>query len=159
MRFRLSPLVLAFCALAIALAQDRSDSSKVLALEKERNTAYKGGDVARMNTLLVDDFIITIEGGGTFSKSGYIAFNGNSTVQVDVSEMSDIKVRVHGSTAAVTGAYHEKGTAQGKSYVSRPFYRCVDESGGAMATPRLTVQYSCQAVATTFVLISAVGGG
>jgi ketosteroid isomerase-like protein len=116
MKFRLSLLVLAFCALGIAVAQERSDSSKILTLEKDWNTAYKGGDVARMNTLLADDFIITIEDGRTFSKSGYIAFNGNSTVRVDVSEMSDLKIRVHGNSAVVTGAYHEKGTAQGKPY-------------------------------------------
>jgi ketosteroid isomerase-like protein len=114
MKSRLSQLVLVFCALGIALAQDKADSSKILTLEQDWNTAYKGGDVTRMNSLLADDFIITIEDGRTFSKSGYIALNGNSTVHVEVSEMSDVKVRVHGNTAVVTGAYHEKGTAQGK---------------------------------------------
>ena len=34
----------------------------------------------------------------------------------DVSQMSDLKVRVHGSVAIVTGAYYEKGTSKGKSY-------------------------------------------
>jgi ketosteroid isomerase-like protein len=116
MTFKMSPLVLVFCTLGIAFAQDRSDSSKILTLEKDWNTAYKGGDVARMNTLLADDFLITIEDGRTFSKSGYIALNGNSTVHVEVSEMSDLKVRMHGNTAVVTGAYHEKGMAQGKPY-------------------------------------------
>lgn len=101
----------------IAFAQERSDSSKILALENEWNTAYKQGNVTRMNTLLADDFIITIEDGRTFSKSGYIALNGNSTVKVEVSEMSDLRARVHGNTAAiVTGAYHEKGVSQGKPY-------------------------------------------
>jgi len=33
-----------------------------------------------MNTLLADDFIITVEDGSTFSKSGYIAHYGDSTV-------------------------------------------------------------------------------
>ena len=116
MTFRMSLLVIAFCALGIAFAQDRSDSSKILTLEKNWNTAYKEGDVARMNTLLADDFIITLEDGRTFSKSGYIALNGNSTVHVEVSEMSDLKVRMSGNTAVVTGAYHEKGIAQGKPY-------------------------------------------
>jgi len=116
MKFKLSLLLFAFWASGIALAQDRSESSKILTLERDWNSAYKGGDVSRMNTLLADDFIITIEDGRTFSKSGYIALNGNSTVHVDVSEMSDLKVRAHGNTAVVTGAYHEKGTAQGKSY-------------------------------------------
>lgn len=103
----------------IALAQNSSEavSGKIVALEREWNAAYKAGDVAKMNSLLADDFIITIEDGRTFSKSGYIALNGNSTVRVDVSDMTDLKVRMHGnSIAVVTGAYHEKGTSQNKPY-------------------------------------------
>jgi hypothetical protein len=47
-----------------------------------------------MNTLLADDFIITVEDGSTFSKSGYIAHYGDSTVHVEISDMSDLKVRI-----------------------------------------------------------------
>jgi ketosteroid isomerase-like protein len=103
----------------IAFTQNSSEavSAKIVALEREWNAAYKAGDVAKMNSLLADDFIITIEDGRTFSKSGYIALNGNSTVRVDVSDMTDLKVRMHGnSIAVVTGAYHEKGTSQNKPY-------------------------------------------
>lgn len=112
------PLVLALYSPLFGFAQERADpaSLKILALEKEWNIAYKRGDVEKMDSLLADDFIITIEDGRTFSKSGYIALNGNSTVRVDVSEMSDLKVRVHGNTAVVTGAYREKGTDKGKPY-------------------------------------------
>ncbi len=118
MKVRKSLLVLAVCALgftAANAAHESSLSSKILSLEREWNTAYKQGDVARMDSLLADDFIITVEDGRTFSKSGYIALNG-STVHVDVSEMSDLKVRMHGDTVAVvTGAYHEKGSDKGKA--------------------------------------------
>jgi ketosteroid isomerase-like protein len=83
------------------------------------NAAYDRGDIATMNTLLADDFIITVEDGSTFSKSGYIAHYGDSTVHVEISDMSDLKVRMHGKTAVVTGAYHEKGTSKGKPYEYR----------------------------------------
>jgi ketosteroid isomerase-like protein len=33
--------------------------------------------------------------------------------------MSDLRVRMHGKTAVVTGAYHEKGTSKGKPYEYR----------------------------------------
>lgn len=116
MKLRMSlPLILLSCMI-VAFAQDSSDA-KILALEKDWNTAYKRGDVATMNGLLCDDFIITIEDGRTFSKAGYIALNGNSSVHVEVSDMSDLRVRKHGNTAAVvTGIYHEKGVSQGKPY-------------------------------------------
>ena len=69
---------------------------------------YERGDIATMGSLLADDFIITVDDGSTFSKAGYIAHNGDSTVQVKKSEMTDLKVRMHDNAAVVTGAYHEK---------------------------------------------------
>lgn len=72
-----------------------------------------------MNALLADDFIITVEDGSRLSKPGYIAHSGDSTVRVEKSEMSDLKVRMHGNTAVATGAYHEKGKSKGKPYEYR----------------------------------------
>jgi ketosteroid isomerase-like protein len=108
-------------ALNSAVAQSKPDSaaSKILALEDKWNAAYKRGDVATMGSLLAEDFIITVEDGSTFSKSGYIAHNGDSTVHVEVTEMSGQNVRMHGNTAIVTGAYHEKGVSDGKPYEYR----------------------------------------
>ncbi len=118
MNIRTGVLVLA-SAIAVsnfAVAQKDASVSKILALENQWNAAYKRSDIATMNSLLNEDFVITIEDGSTFSKSGYIAHNGNSTVHVDLSDMSDVKVRMHGNTAVVTGAYHEKGTDNAKPY-------------------------------------------
>jgi len=65
---------------------------------------------------LAEDFIITLEDGSTYSKSGYIAHSGDADNKVKVSEMSDLRVRLSGNTAVVTGAYHEEGTSKGKPY-------------------------------------------
>jgi ketosteroid isomerase-like protein len=121
MKRSITLLVLAWfasCALICVAAQIHrtSTQSQVLDLEKRWNDVYRRSEVAAMDSLLDDDFIITVEDGSTFSKPGYIAHNGNSTVHVDVSEMSDLKVRGHGNTAVVTGAYHERGTDRGKPY-------------------------------------------
>ena len=123
MKVRASLLVLvllATLALSVSDAQNKRDSaSQVLAVEKQWNEVYKRGDIAMMNSLLTDDFIITVEDGQTYSKPGYIAHSGNSSVHVQVSDMSDLQVRMHGNTAVVTGAYHEKGTDKGKPYEYR----------------------------------------
>lgn len=110
-------VVLGFCIPnVVGLDNQNPDASRVLALEKEWNEVYKRSDVRRMDELLADDYIITIEDGSTFSKPGYIAHNGNATVRVEVSEMSELKVRMHGNTAVVTGAYYEKGIEAGQPY-------------------------------------------
>ena len=100
-----------------SMTQQKSDAgSKIRVLETNWNDAYKRGDIAAMNSLLANEFIITVEDGHTFSKAGYIAQLGGGTTLVELSEMSDLKVRVHGNAAVVPGAYHEKGTIKGKPY-------------------------------------------
>jgi ketosteroid isomerase-like protein len=119
-RASLLVLVLANLAFGVSGGQSKRDSaSQVLAVEKQWNEVYKRGDIAMMNSLLTDDFIITVEDGQTYSKPGYIAHSGNSSVHVQVSDMSDLQVRMHGNTAVVTGAYHEKGIDKGKPYEYR----------------------------------------
>ena len=123
MNVRLSLVViaaLAFGALDLGVAQSKAGpSSKILALESKWNEAYKHGDVATMESLLADDFVITVEDGRTFSKSGYIAHNADSALHAEISDMAEVKVRMDGKVAVVTGAYHEKGTSKGNPYESR----------------------------------------
>ena len=102
-----------------AQSKPDSGSSKILALETKWNTAYKRGDIATMESMLAEDFIITLEDGSTLSKSGYIAHNGDTAQHVDTTEMTDLNVRMHGNTAVVTGGYHEKGTFRNKPYEYR----------------------------------------
>jgi len=120
MKIRIPLIILAVLAVLTSnftVAQDKSEaSSRILALENKWNEAYKRSDVATMESLLATDFIITVEDGSTFSKSGYIAHNGDTTVHIEITEMSSLNVRMHGNTAVVTGAYHEKGTSRGKPY-------------------------------------------
>ncbi len=113
--------LLAVWALDFAAAQNKPDTrpSKIIGLENKWNAAYQRGDIAVMDSLLDDDFIITVEDGSTFSKPGYIAHSGDTTVHVSKSEMSDLRVRMHDNTAVVTGTYHEQGTSKGKPYEYR----------------------------------------
>ena len=102
---RLSQFVILFLSglpLLVNAQQRSADSDKVAALEKKWTEAYKQRDV-----------------GSTYSKLGYISHSADSSVRVEVAELSDLKVRVHGNVAVVTGAYHESGTSKGKPYEYR----------------------------------------
>ena len=118
LRLRLAAILLLILWPSIfSVAQQKSDAaSKVLAAEAKWNEAYKRNDVGALNSLLADDFIITVEDGSTFSKAGYIAYASEGVLRVEISEMSNLKVILHGDVAIVTGAYHEKGTTKGKPY-------------------------------------------
>ena len=67
-------------------------------------------------SLLDEDFVITFENGTLYGKTGYISFSATSTIKVDVAEMSEMKVRMHGNTAIVTGLYHERGKDKDGAY-------------------------------------------
>ncbi|HVI11208.1 MAG TPA: nuclear transport factor 2 family protein [Candidatus Binatia bacterium] len=100
-----------------AAGQDKADpATAVRALELKWTDSYKNRQVDILSSLLAEDFVITIEDGSTYSKTGYISHSAEPSVHVDVAEMSDLKVRMHGNTAVVTGAYHERGKSNGRPY-------------------------------------------
>ena len=98
------------------LAQGSAETTRITNLEKQWTEAYKKRDIAILSSLLSEDFVITVENGQTYGKAGYISHTADSSVKVDVAELSDLRVRMHGNVAVVTGAYHEKGTSKGKTY-------------------------------------------
>jgi len=110
-------LFLLLAALFVKLwAQDNSDAAAIKALELKWTESYKQHNIDILSTLLADDFTITIEDGSVYSKAGYISHTANAKVHVQIAELSELKVRLHGDTAIVTGAYHEMGESDGKRY-------------------------------------------
>ena len=119
---RIGTLILyLLAALSIALsatapAQDKSDAATIRALEIKWTESYKQRSIDILSSLLAEDFTITIEDGNVYSKAGYISHSADPSTRVQVAELSELKVRMHGDTAIVTGAYHEKGESNGKPY-------------------------------------------
>lgn len=95
---------------------EKSDAAAVRALEMKWTESYKERNIDILSSLLAEDFVITIEDGSVYSKAGYISHSADTSVHVEVAELSDLKVRMHGETAIVTGAYHERGQSSGKRY-------------------------------------------
>jgi len=85
-------------------------------LEEKWTAAYKERQINILSTLLAEDFVITVEDGNTYSKAGYITHSADPSVKVELAELSELRVRVRGNLAIVTGAYHERGTSNGKPY-------------------------------------------
>ena len=117
MPLRLTLMSCLAAGLAIPLmAQEKSDAANIRAMELQWTESYKQRQVQMLSSLLAEDFVITVEDGNTYSKMGYISHSAEPSVHVEVAEMSDLKVRMHGNTAVVTGAYHERGESNGKRY-------------------------------------------
>lgn len=111
-------LGLLLCLTIRPAAQERAgEAAQVRRLEEKWTEAYKERQIDILSTLLTEDFVITVEDGNTYSKAGYITHSADSSVRVEVAELSDLRVRIRGGDiAVVTGAYHERGTSNGKPY-------------------------------------------
>jgi len=109
----LTGILLGCCVIAVA---QQSDAATVRSLELKWTESYKQRSIEILSSLLADDFVITVEDGSVYSKAGYISHTADSKVRVQIAEITDMKVRIHGDAAIVTGSYHEKGESEGKPY-------------------------------------------
>ena len=97
-------------------AQTHSGQGDLIAAENNWVTAELHHDSASLSRLMSDDLVMTETDGSVIDKAQEIAFAGDSNARLEVLETHDMKVHIHGDTAVVVGAFHEKGT-----YHSKPF--------------------------------------
>ena len=118
-------LMVVICATALLVrAQDDSVPavrSKIIALEKAWNQAYKAGDTRALNSILDDEIVLINDDGSVQTKAEFLAsvkstHNNSQEQQVSPESMS---VHVFGNTAISTGVFRAKGVEGGKSYVRR----------------------------------------
>ncbi len=99
-----------------AASQETSDSATIRNLETKWAEAYKKRQVDVLSSLIADDYVITFEDGSVYGKVGFLSHTAEPSEQVASSEFSDLKIRMYGNTAVVTGRYHENGESKGKRY-------------------------------------------
>ncbi len=113
------------CATATLVpAQDDTNSavrSKIIALEKAWNQAYKAGDTRALDSILDNEIVLINDEGSVQTKAEFLASvkstkNNSQEQQVSPESMS---VHVFGNTAISTGVFRAKGVEGGKPYVRR----------------------------------------
>jgi ketosteroid isomerase-like protein len=107
--------LLGSCWLA-ASAQESPEAATIRAMETKWADSYRKRQVDVLSSLMSDDYVITMEDGSVYGKVGFISYTAQPSERVDVVEFSDLKIRMHGDAAVVTGSYHEQGESKGKPY-------------------------------------------
>jgi ketosteroid isomerase-like protein len=97
-------------------AQQSSDAAEIRSLELKMLDCYKHRQVEGFAAVLDEDFVITFEDGSTYSKTGYLSYSASSSTHIELAEIAEMKIRMHGDTAIVTGIYHEKGIDSQRTY-------------------------------------------
>jgi ketosteroid isomerase-like protein len=116
-------LVAFACAMSmLGLAADDSDAniqSKIIALEKAWNQAYKLGDKRALDALLDREIVLINDDGSVQTKNEFLASIKSTNNQEQQVAPESISVHVFGNTAVATGVFRAKGVEAGKSYVRR----------------------------------------
>src|SRR5437870_4967919 len=115
------PLLLTLGILMLIGATSRAGSSAdsekaVAALDTDYQAAVKANDVATMDRILADDFVLVTGLGKTYTKADLLEQARNRRVVYEHQEDSAQKVRVWGDTAVVTALLWAKGTEDGKAF-------------------------------------------
>ena len=112
----------------VVLASNKSatlaadDKVIVAALDTEYQLAVKNNDVATMDRILADDFVLVTGKGKVFSKTDLLREAREAKTTYERQEDSQQTVRVWGDTAVITALLWAKGTEGGKPFEYRLWF-------------------------------------
>ena len=119
-------MLIVFAHATIAAAQNRQKSAPAAAttnaedeikrLEEMRNQAVLHGDVAVLDRMTSDDYTFITLRGEMRTKQEILKGFASGSFHYDSRQIFDLKVRVYGNTAVVTGRSVQKGMENGKDY-------------------------------------------
>jgi len=89
---------------------------EIKALEQERNRAILQGDAAALGRMTADDYSFITLRGELRTKSEIVKGFESGSFKYESRQISDLKIRVYGDTAVVTGRSTQKGRENGKDY-------------------------------------------
>ena len=110
-----------FCLCLVAQNKDArggvsSTEQQIKALEDERNRAILNGDASALDRMTAEDYTFITLRGELRTKSEIVNGFRSGSFKYDSREISDLKIRVYGNTAVVTGRSNQKGKENGKDY-------------------------------------------
>jgi ketosteroid isomerase-like protein len=91
-----------------------SVEDQIKKMEKDRAAAVVKGDVATLEGLTSDDYILINANGQVSDKATTMNNIKTGNIKLTANEVSDLKVRIYGNTAVVTGKSDAKGTIGGR---------------------------------------------
>jgi ketosteroid isomerase-like protein len=96
-------------------ADDSPDSREVRRLESVWNEAHLRADADALERLCAEDLLVTVPGMRLMTRSESIGVLRAGRMKFDRYETSDVRVRLYGDTAVVTGRLQRTRSVNGKS--------------------------------------------
>ena len=102
--------------LPLAFAQESEEANTVLQTERDLAAAYQRSDADAIAQGVMEDYTLTNSLGTVTTRADDIAEAKKNDPKYEIFENYDMKVRLHGDTAVVTGKTHTKGVSGGKPF-------------------------------------------
>src|SRR6185369_12945428 len=119
-------------------AAGQSVEEQIKKLEMDRAAAVVKGDVAYVEKQTADDYMFINMFGQITDKKQLVDAMKSGGLKLTAEDLSDLKVRVYGNTAVVTGKSDIKGTMGGKDATGQSlFTRVFVKKGGTWQTVAL----------------------
>jgi ketosteroid isomerase-like protein len=118
--FAVAMVFVATALLASAWGQDVQEQIKKL--EMDRSDAIVKSDIAKLDKYTADDYVLINMNGRMTGKSEMIEGFKSGSSKLTSDDLSDLKVRVYGNTAVVTGKADIKGTLGGTDATGQILY-------------------------------------
>jgi ketosteroid isomerase-like protein len=117
---------------APAAGNDRSKAElELLALETAWDDAVAAKDRAKLEEIIADDFIMINANGSVSTRSEMLDWVMAPEVKVEPFKTEDVRVRIYGSTALLSGWFSLRGTSKGEPFEAMSRYTDVYvKSGG-----------------------------
>ena len=97
-------------------AQQISVEQQLKQVEREWNDAVVRRDVAALERILSDDFMLITAASTVSTKAQLIDTIKSPDLVIEPFDTQDVSVRVYGDTAVVTGRFTQKGSYKGKAF-------------------------------------------
>ena len=121
-----------FVFVMLGSARAQTDEEQLKKLETDRAAAVVKGDVATLEQQTSDDYTLINMNGQMSGKAQMVNAFKTGQTKLTSDELSDMKVRLYGNTAVITGKADVKGTLGGKDATGRiMFTRVYVKKGGS----------------------------
>src|SRR5690348_14736707 len=97
-------------------AAANGDVDALIATDKRMQRAFVERDVATLDRIITDDYLLIASNGAERGKPAILAEVASPDVVYEINESSGWAVRVHGDTAIVVALLHQKGVDQGEPF-------------------------------------------
>ncbi len=91
---------------------------ELLKLENEFARAVTNNDTDAVDGFLADDWIVVDPDGGIIDKARFLGVIKSGVLSHELMESADLRVRLYGNTAVVTGLTTTKGKFMGQDFTS-----------------------------------------